>query len=145
MYEFHYDIMKKRYDDKIRLCYQDTDSLIYEIETEDIYKDMSEMKEHFDFSDYKMDHPLYNESNKKVIGKFKDELNGNIMTEIVALKPKQYAFKTEDGEEQKKSKGIKKNVIKTLKVDDYKDCLLNNKIVRKEQFLIQSKNIKFIL
>jgi hypothetical protein len=123
----------------LRLCYQDTDSLIYEIETEDVYKDMAEMKEWFDFSDYSKDHPLYDEGNKKVIGKFKDELNGNIMTEIVALKPKQYVYKTEDGEEKKKSKGIKKNVIKTLKLDDYKRCLLENKVIRKEQFLIQTK------
>ena len=41
MYEFHYDVMKPIYKEKIRLCYQDTDSLIYEIETDDIYEDMS--------------------------------------------------------------------------------------------------------
>ena len=82
MYEFHYDVMVNRYKNKIELLYRDTDSLIYEIETDDIYKDMSEngFKEYFDFSDYPKNHPLYDETNKKVIGKFKDELKGSIMT-----------------------------------------------------------------
>ena len=48
---------------------------------------------YFDFSDYPEDHVLHCKENKKVVGKFKDELNGNIMTELLALKPKQYAFK----------------------------------------------------
>lgn len=131
-------LMLKKYEDKLRLCYQDTDSLVYEIETEDIYKDMSQMKEWFDFSDYSKDHPLYDESNKKVIGKFKDELNGKIMEEEVFLKPKQYAFSVDD-EEKKKSKGVKKNVTKTLKLDDFKRCLFEGKVIRKEQFMIQAK------
>ena len=84
------------------------------------------------FSDYPKDHhPLYDEGNKKVIGKLKDELNGKIMTEIVALKPKQCAFRIEDGEEKKKSKGIEKNVTKTLKLEDYKNCLLENKLLER--------------
>ena len=70
--------------------------MIYEIETDDIYKDMSEngFKEYFDFIDYPKNHPFYDETNKKVIGKFKDELKGSIMTQMVALKPKQYAYRT---------------------------------------------------
>jgi hypothetical protein len=141
MYEFHYDVMQIKYGESLKLCYQDTDSLIYEIETKDIYKDMKSMKEWFDFSDYPKDHSLYDEKNKKVIGKFKDELNGKIMEEGVFLKPKQYAYKV-DNEEKKKSKGIKKNVTKTLKLEDYKDCLLKNKTIRKEQYMIQAKKHK---
>ena len=139
MYKFHYDVMKPIYKDKIRLCYQDTDSLIYEIETEDIYKDMGKIKGHFDFSDYPKDHPLYDETNKKVIGKFKDELSGKIMVEFVGLKPKQYAFKVDNGEENKKSKGVKKYVIKKLTINDYKRCLFENKSVRKEQYMIRAQ------
>ncbi|CAP33454.2 Protein CBG15088 [Caenorhabditis briggsae] len=145
MYEFHYEVMQKRYGrtitegNKIRLCYQDTDSLIYEIETENVYEDIKEIKEYFDFSDYPVEHPLYDTSNKKVIGKFKDELNSDIMTEIVALRPKQYAFKKEKGVETKKCKGIKKNIVKTLTTDDYTKFLFENGIVRKEQVLIRSK------
>lgn len=97
MYEFHYNIMKKRYNDKCRLKYQDTDSGFYEIETEDLYKDLSEngLKEHFDFSDYPENHPLYSMENKKVIGKFKDELNGNLLIEHYGLKCKQYYHEKE--------------------------------------------------
>lgn len=81
IYEFHYDVLLKKYRgatdsvyrNKIRLCYQDTDSSIYEIETED----MGEMKEWFGFSDYPKDHLLYDESNKKVIEKFKDTTKKN--------------------------------------------------------------------
>jgi hypothetical protein len=139
MYEFHYDILVEKYGKNIRLLYQDTDSLIVEIVTEDIYNDMGKMKEHYDFSDYPKDHELYDETNKKVIGKFKDELNGKIITEHVGLKPKQYAFKVENGEETKKSKGVKMNVVKALKVDDYKRCLFENKTIRRVQYMIRSK------
>lgn len=95
------------------------------------------MKEYFDFSDFSKDYYMMKQV-KKVIGKFKDELNGKIITECVGLKPKQYMFKNENGEENKKKK-IKKNVIKKLKVEDYRKCLFENKIVIKEQFLIQAK------
>lgn len=84
---------------------------------------MITMKEWFDFSDYPKDHVLYDETNKKVIGKFKDELNGKVMQEGVFLKPKQYAFKV-DGEEKKKSKGVKKNVTKTLRIENFKNVYL---------------------
>ena len=58
MYNFYYNIMKARYGDKVELVYTDTDSLILLIETEDIYKDMAEMYEHFNFSDYPPNHEL---------------------------------------------------------------------------------------
>ena len=88
------------------------------------------LKEWFDFSDYPKDHPPYDESNK-VIRRFRDELNGNIMIEIVVLKPKPYVYQIEDGKESERSKGVKKNIIKTLKLDDYRECLLESKIIRK--------------
>ena len=64
----------------------------------------------------------------------KDELGGKIMTEFVALKSKAYSYLTNDCEEDRKAKGTKKCVIKRrLKFNDYKDCLLNNKIILKSQ------------
>ncbi|CAP24770.1 Protein CBG03970 [Caenorhabditis briggsae] len=148
MHDFHYNVMQKKYRN-VELCYQDTDSLIYDIKTEDFYKDVEKdiyFRRHFDFSDYSEDHVLHSTENKKVVGKFKDELNGNIITEIVALKPKQYAFKTLDGDETKKSKGVKKNVVKNeLTVDDYKHSLFNKTVVFYDFFWwIQSKRIKII-
>ena len=81
MYEFHYDYMTRKYDDdKLTLCYMDTDSLIYNIETEDFYKDMADdVESRFDTSGYIPDCLLPIGLNKKVIGLMKDELGGKIM------------------------------------------------------------------
>ena len=80
MYEFHYDSMKKKYDDdKLTLCYMDTDSLIYDIETEDFYKDIADdVENRFDTGGYRNDgsRQLPVGKNKKVIGLMKDELGG---------------------------------------------------------------------
>lgn len=169
MYDFHYNVMQKKYGDNINLCYQDTDSLIYEIFTSTLYEDIQKdsiLKKEFDFSEYPEFHPLYNKENKKVVGKFKDELNGSIMEELVVLKPKQYAYKIAEEtcenfkeyqnkriqeknpklpkvlkpvDENKKSKGIKKNVVKNeLKVEDFRKCLFDKTIVRKTQYTIRS-------
>ena len=136
MYEFHYDYMKKKYarstgeanyGERLRLCYMDTDSLVYEIQTNDFYKDIAEdVEKRFDTSGYKEGkRPLKSGVNKKVIGLMKDEMNGEIIKEFVSLRPKMYAYSV-GGVESKKCKGIKKCVVKkTLKFDDYKSCLLN--------------------
>ena len=68
--------------------------------------------------------------NKKVIRLMKDELEGKITKEHVALRPKTYSYLTDDCKEDKKAKGTKKCVIKQrLKFNDYKYCLLNNEII----------------
>ena len=90
----------------------DTDSLIYDIETENFYKDIAEdVQDRFDTSGYNPDRPLPVGLNKKVIGLMKDELGGEIMTEFVTLRPKMYAYKT-GGSESRKCRGIKKCVVK---------------------------------
>ena len=71
---------------------------------------------------------------KKVIGLMKDELGGRIMTAFIAPRPKTYLCLMVDGNEVKKAKETKKCVIKQRpKFNDYKDCLLNNKIAFKSQ------------
>ena len=87
MYELHYDYMKQKYpDDKLKLCYMDTDSLIYCIKTEDFYKDIADdVETRFDTSGYVPDRPLPGGKNKKVIGLIKDELGGEIIKEFVSL------------------------------------------------------------
>ena len=99
MFEFHYDYIKPKYGEKAKLCYTDTDSLIYEIETEDFYEDIKDdLDEWFDTSDYPADHPsgLKSQFNKKKIGKFKDEALGKIISKFVALRSKSYSFKTQE-------------------------------------------------
>ena len=69
MYEFHYDYIKQKYPEGLTLCYMDTDSLIYDIETDDFYKDIAEdVKDRFDTSGYNPDRPVPVGLNKKVIG-----------------------------------------------------------------------------
>ena len=95
MYEFWYDYVKIKYENKARLCYMDTDSFVVNIKTKDFYKDISQdVNKRFDTSNYTFDRALPTGINKKVIGLMKDELGGDIITEIVALRPKAYSYIT---------------------------------------------------
>ena len=142
MYDFHYNFVRKMYGSKAKLLFTDTDSLAYEIETEDFYKDMIPYaKSKFDTSNYPTDHPSGMPAglNKKVVGMFKDECGGKNMTEFVGLRAKMYAYKVED-EEHKKAKGVKKNVIQSnINFDDYKTCLETQQRVYKSMNIIRSR------
>ena len=141
MYEFHYDYMKRKYDDdELKLCYMNTDSLIYSIKTEDFYKDIADdVETRFDTSGYVPDRPLPVEKNKKVIGLMKDELGGEIMKEFVSLRPEMYSYRVGNSE-RKKCKGIKKCVVKkTISFDDYKRCPFSGERSRSSQLLFRSR------
>ena len=129
MYDFHYGYIKPKYGGKAKLLFTDTDSLMYEISTTDFYKDISpDVQSWFDTSNFPKDHPSGIEAglNKKVIGIFKDEAGGKIITEFVGLRAKNYSFVC-DAKENKKCKGIKKCVTKNnICHEDYKNCLLTN-------------------
>ena len=121
------------------------DSFIMNIKTNDFYKDISnDVDNRFDTSDYEVKRPLPRGKNKKVIGLMKDELGGEIITEFVTLRPKTYSYLTDDSKEDKKAKGTKKCVIKKMiKFDDYKKCLLNDKVILKSQqrFISNKHNV----
>ena len=70
--DFHYDYIKNKYGNNSKLLLTATDSLIYEINTEDVYEDFSSDKEMFDFSNYSTKSKYCNDSNKLVISKMKD-------------------------------------------------------------------------
>ena len=144
MYEFHYDYIKPKYNNRVSLLYTDTDSLVYEIETEDFYKDISaDVMDRFDTSNYKPNHPsgIPAGCNKKVLGKFKDEKGGECIKEFAALRAKLYTFKMNDGEENKKCKGIKKAVVKkSITHEDYKSCLFELKEQRRQMNVLRSYN-----
>ena len=129
MYDFHYGYVKPKYGEKAKLLFTDTDSLMYEIETEDFYKDISyDVPLMFDTSNFPKGHAsgIKTGVNKKVIGMFKDEAGGKISTEFVGLRAKNYSYICDDIE-HKKCKGIKKNVTKNdIRHKDYKDCLFKN-------------------
>ena len=142
MYEFWYDYVKVKYEDRARLCYMDTDSFVLNVRTKDFYKDISEdVKDRFDTSNFYCDRPLPIGVNKKVVGLMKDELGGGIITEFVALRPKAYSYRTDDLVELKKVKGTKKCVVKKmLGFDDYKKCLFEKEKVLKSQQRFKSEN-----
>ena len=139
MYKFHYDYMKPKFKDS-QFCYMDTDSLIYNIKTEDFYADIADdVPARFDTSGYIPDRPLPINLNKKVISLMKDELGGAIMTEFMALRPKLYSYRGLDGSEDKKCKGIKKCIVKkTLTFEDYKTCLFNDSTEYRSQLMFRS-------
>ena len=145
MFDFHYNYIKSKYGDKAKLLFSDTDSLMCEIETEDFYKDISgDVKDRFDTSDYPENHPsgIPTGENKKVLSKMKDEAAGKIIKEFVGLRAKLYSFIMDDGgEEIKKCKGIKKQVVEnSISHEDYKTCLRTGKEQLRKQNILRSYN-----
>ena len=142
MYDFHYNYIKQKYGDKAKLLFTDTDSLMYLIETEDFFKDISgDVKDRFDTSDYPENHPsgIPTGINKKVLGMFKDEAGGKIIKEFVGLRSKLYSFVMDEGEESKKCKGVKKQVVATsITHEDYKTCLRTGKEQLRKQNILRS-------
>ena len=142
MYSFYYDVLKEKYQENIRLIYTDTDSFVLHIKTEDVYDDFKDIKHEMDFSGYDKAHKCYDNTNKKVLGKFKDECDGKIITHFIGLKPKSYAFKIhKEKKEEKKSKGIVKHKVKNeLNYKSYEKTLLENDCDKVEFNSIRSKN-----
>ena len=142
MYDFHYNYIKPKYGDSAKLLFTDTDSLAYEIQTEDFYREISsDVELRFDTSNYPKDHPsgILTGVNKKVIGMFKDEASGKQIAEFVGLRAKLYSYRVEESYEEKKCKGVKKAVIKkTISFNDYKNCLFDNKPAMRKMNVIRS-------
>ena len=128
MHDFHYNYIKKRHNNKAQVLFTNTDSLCYEIETKDIYKELREDKQLFDNGDYPQDSPYFSAENKKVIGKFKDEAAGMPIKEVVGLRSKMYSYVKDNGKNGKTAKGVRKYVIKkNITHDDYRDTLFGGK------------------
>ena len=104
MYDFHYHFIKRNVD--AELLFIDTDSLTYEIKSEDVYEEFFNHKHLFDFSNYQKDLSFFDQTNKKVIGKMKDVSEGKIIDEFVGLKSKMYSMANIDGKESNKAKGV---------------------------------------
>ena len=119
MMDFHYNVIEENFKDRYNLIYSDTDSMVYEIFDNDMYKWMKEHSEHFDLSESSKEW-LKDSTNKKVIGKFKDETHSYAIEEFVALNPKAYSFTHQqyidkEGNQHdkvKKLKGVSKTVVK---------------------------------
>ena len=135
------DYIKRKYENRAKLCYTNTDSLIIYIITEDVFADISDDVERwFDTSNY-------DENDKRplpiVIRLFKNELGGKIIKRFCALRAKTYSSLMDDYSEVKKSKGTKRCVIKHgLMFKNYKDCLFNGRVILKPQQRFKSDHHK---
>ena len=144
LYKFHYNEMKPKFGDSLKVVYKDTDSLLYRIETDDLYSDMESFKHFLDLSDYPQNHKLFDSTNRKVPLTMKDELNGQVMLETTCLRSKLYSIKYESGIKQS-AKGVQKCVKKTLHHDLFNDVLSSKGNIRKNVTQIQSQRHQLLV
>ena len=142
MYWFHYKYMKPNV--RTLGLYSDTDSLIYEIESDDLYEDLKNnqaINQECDFSIYAEDNPLYNKHQKLETIKFKDEMGSKIIHSIIALKSKLYSISM--GDEQKLSaKGTTRYAQKSLKHSVFYRILTKDALLRTLNYTINSERHK---
>ena len=120
------------------MLFTDTDSLTYEIKSEDVYEEFFKHKHLFDFSNYPKDSKFFDHANKKVIGKMKNESEGKIIDEFVGSKSKMCSMLSDDGKESNTAKGV--NIA--TEFNEFKDTLFNKKIIRHKMRLMQGKKHK---
>ena len=125
MYDFHYNFIKKNFN--AELLFTDTGSLVYEIKSENIYEESDKWKDLFNFSNYSKDSIFYDDTNKKVIGKMKDEYGS-----------KMYSIRKINGSESSTPKGV--NIA--TEFNELKNVLFNKKIIRHKMKEYKLRNIK---
>ena len=141
MYETYYDTLQPYFgQENLQLHYIDTDGMFLSMKSKDTIKDLRNLEDIFDFSNLDENHELFNNKNKKVVGKFKIETPKNIIIdEFVCLRSKAYSFRCKDDKESKnKMKGTSKSQSKHIKFEEYYNCLFggeyqkecNNYIIR---------------
>ena len=111
MFNFFYDYAKPKWGNSMSLLMTNTDSFVFAVETDDIYKDIAlDVHERFDTRNYKGEPPsgMPTGVNKKVQGMFKDEMAGGIITEFIGLRAKMYATASLTGEEEKRQRGCQR-------------------------------------
>lgn len=142
MYQYYYNVLKNKFKENMILCMSDTDSLLLHIRTPHLYCDLIDISDTLDTSNYPLNHYLYSEENKKVLGKFKDESPANPITKFVGLKAKMYSFQTKHNKNKSVGKGIPSSSLKDISFPIYKNSLFNENITRVEFETIESKNHK---
>jgi hypothetical protein len=144
MWKFWNEEMRVLYP-SAKLCYTDTDSLIYTITSETEPRFDGTVNGSFDNSDHPKNHPDYCTDNKKVIGKFKDEAKGVPIAEFVGLRPKLYSLRLDKTAHEirndsslkyqtNKSKGTQRCVVKnSIRMQNYIDVLYSGKSMSHRQ------------
>nr|XP_013189482.1 unnamed protein product [Amyelois transitella] len=138
MYDFHYSVIQPHYKSHVKMCYTDTDSFIYHIQTNNFYYDLKKYFLHyFDTSNCESNEYSLPIQNKKVPGLFKLEMGTKVITEFVGLRSKLYCIKTTNST-IKKAKGIKRNIVRDFNVSDYEKSLHEGNVIRKTNILFKS-------
>ena len=155
MYQFHYKVMKNHFGERIKLLYTDTDSLVYEIDSEDVYQEFHsspELMKAFDFSNYPKDHLLFSDERKKIPGYFKDETASLPIEKFIGLRSKMYCIKhAPDAHEESEpceirmAKGVKRPVVQNdLRFKHYEECLFEGKKFEHDFHTIKSSRHKVV-
>ena len=152
MYRSYYDVFVPHFGpENISLCFSDTDSFLLHVKTDNLLKDMTKLKNRFDFSKYPSDHVLYDSSKANRLFYFKDEMRGEAaITRFIGLRPKCYSMQIRhlhgDGNSTKKvCKGVKRSAIRhKLSFDDYEKCLLRQCAVFKSFKNFRSKKHRIV-
>lgn len=141
MYQFHYEYMLPKFGSDCILNYSDTDSFIYTVFCNDLYKECIKKDAHlFDTSNYKKKNEYGIKQSEKTLGLMKDENGGKIMTEFVGLRAKMYSLRVNAVDTVKKAKGIRGYVLKkNITFDDYVNCIRRNESTSGIQNRIHSK------
>ena len=148
MYQSYYDVFVPHFGaENISLCFSDTDSFLFQVNTNNLLNDMIKLKTFFDFSKYPQDHVLYDNSKANHLFYFKDELCGKAaITHFVGLRPKCYSmqiknYNDKNTKTKKVCKVIRRTAIKNqLSFSDYQKCLNSQCIIYKSFKNLGSKN-----
>ena len=133
MYDFHCNFIKKHFD--AELLFTDTDSLTYQIKSQDVYEEFFKHKHLFDFSNCPKDSKFFDLTNKKVLAKIKDKKEGKINDAFVGLKSKMYSLKIFIVKTLNTAKGVNA----ATEFNEFKDTLFKKKIMRHKMRRIQRK------
>jgi len=144
MYTFHYEYMVTKYGRRVQLLATDTDSLIYEVQTDDLWAEFKADNFLFDFANFPTEHKCFNPANNKVLGKMKSETNEKPILEFVGLKAKMYSILVLDTfdaagaptfKHKHTAKGIQRAARDKLLHDEYLQQLTDPK----ENFIINRR------
>ena len=141
MYRFYYHVLLPKFGSNVRLLATDTDSFILELVSDNIEKDLGDIRHHMDFSNLSKENALFDIANQKVPGKFKLEYPKEVQQKFVGLRSKCYCLESLNGTLIKRAKGTKKSVVsKTLDMKDYEECLERQEPLLRTQHLLRSQH-----
>ena len=143
MYKFWYSTIVPTYGKRVQFVYSDTDSIIIDIETDDIIKEIQGPLAHLlDLSNFPLNHPLYSDRCKGELSKLKIETAPYHMIEFIALKPKTYSYTTTQSDQvcDDTLKRVPKHIRNSLNLETYKECLYSNMRINKDIFTLRFYN-----